>query len=38
MLELLPRVFDEDPPDLVLLETMTLVRDGLTFGDGRGAA
>ena len=32
MLELLPRVFDEDPPDLVLLETMTLVRDGLTFG------
>jgi S-methylmethionine-dependent homocysteine/selenocysteine methylase len=31
MLELLPRVFDEDPPDLVLLETMTLVRDGLTF-------
>jgi S-methylmethionine-dependent homocysteine/selenocysteine methylase/SAM-dependent methyltransferase len=32
MLELLPRVFDEDPPDLVLLETMTLIRDGLTFG------
>src|SRR5919107_162832 len=32
MLELLPRVFDEAPPDLVLLETMTLVRDGLTFG------
>jgi S-methylmethionine-dependent homocysteine/selenocysteine methylase/SAM-dependent methyltransferase len=32
MLELLPRVFDEDPPDLVVLETMTLVRDGLTFG------
>jgi S-methylmethionine-dependent homocysteine/selenocysteine methylase/SAM-dependent methyltransferase len=32
LLELLPRVFDEDPPDLVLLETMTLVRDGLTFG------
>src|SRR3954454_11197170 len=31
MLELLPRVFDEDRPDLVLLETMTLVRDGLTF-------
>jgi homocysteine S-methyltransferase len=31
MLELLPRVFDDDPPDLVLLETMTLVRDGLTF-------
>jgi S-methylmethionine-dependent homocysteine/selenocysteine methylase/SAM-dependent methyltransferase len=32
MLELLPRVFEEDPPDLVLLETMTLIRDGLTFG------
>src|SRR3954451_20596925 len=32
MLELLPRVFDEDPPDFVLLETMTLVRNGLTFG------
>jgi S-methylmethionine-dependent homocysteine/selenocysteine methylase/SAM-dependent methyltransferase len=32
LLELLPRVFDEDAPDLVLLETMTLVRDGLTFG------
>jgi S-methylmethionine-dependent homocysteine/selenocysteine methylase/SAM-dependent methyltransferase len=32
MLELLPRVFEEDPPDLVLLETMTLVRDGLTVG------
>src|SRR4051794_28898101 len=32
MLELLPRVFDDDPPDLVLLETMTLVREGLTFG------
>jgi S-methylmethionine-dependent homocysteine/selenocysteine methylase/SAM-dependent methyltransferase len=32
MLELLPRVFDENPPDLVLLETMTLVRNGLTFG------
>jgi S-methylmethionine-dependent homocysteine/selenocysteine methylase/SAM-dependent methyltransferase len=32
MLELLPRVFEEDRPDLVLLETMTLIRDGLTFG------
>ena len=32
MLELLPRVFEDDPPDLVLLETITLVRDGLTFG------
>jgi S-methylmethionine-dependent homocysteine/selenocysteine methylase/SAM-dependent methyltransferase len=31
MLELLPRVFQEDPPDVILLETMTLVRDGLTF-------
>jgi S-methylmethionine-dependent homocysteine/selenocysteine methylase/tRNA1(Val) A37 N6-methylase TrmN6 len=31
MLELLPRVFEDDSPDLVLLETMTLVRDGLTF-------
>ena len=29
-MSLLPRVFEEDPPDLVLLETMTLVRDGLT--------
>src|SRR4051794_30912217 len=32
LLELLPRVFEDEPPDLVLLETMTLVRDGLTFG------
>src|SRR4051794_34307071 len=31
LLELLPRAFEEDPPDLVLLETMTLVRNGLTF-------
>ena len=31
LLELLPRVFDEEPPDLILLETMTLVRDGLTY-------
>ena len=31
LLELLPRAFEEDPPDLVLLETMTLVRDGLTY-------
>jgi S-methylmethionine-dependent homocysteine/selenocysteine methylase/SAM-dependent methyltransferase len=30
-LALLTRVFDEDPPDLILLETMTLVRDALTF-------
>jgi S-methylmethionine-dependent homocysteine/selenocysteine methylase/SAM-dependent methyltransferase len=31
MLELLPRIFEDEPPDLILLETMTLVRDGLTF-------
>ncbi len=30
-LALLTRVFDEDPPDLILLETMTLIRDALTF-------
>jgi S-methylmethionine-dependent homocysteine/selenocysteine methylase/SAM-dependent methyltransferase len=30
-LALLTRVFEDDPPDLVLLETMTLVRDELTF-------
>jgi S-methylmethionine-dependent homocysteine/selenocysteine methylase/SAM-dependent methyltransferase len=30
-LELLPRAFEEDPPDLILLETITLIRDGLTF-------
>lgn len=30
-LRLLTRVFEEEPPDLLLLETMTLVRDGLTF-------
>ena len=29
--ELLHRVFEEEPPDLVLLETLTLVRDPLTF-------
>nr|MBA2644962.1 homocysteine S-methyltransferase family protein [Solirubrobacterales bacterium] len=29
-LRLLPRIFEEDPPDLILLETMTLVRDNLT--------
>jgi S-methylmethionine-dependent homocysteine/selenocysteine methylase/SAM-dependent methyltransferase len=28
---LLARVFEQDPPDLVLLETMTLVRDPSTF-------
>ena len=30
-LELLTRVFERDRPDLVLLETMTLIRDELTF-------
>jgi homocysteine S-methyltransferase len=30
-LELLARVFEDEPPDLVLLETMTLIRDELTF-------
>src|SRR5207237_2205759 len=30
-LALLRRVFDEDPPDLILLETLTLVRDPATF-------
>src|SRR3712207_8370833 len=28
---LLRRVFEEDTPDLVLLETMTLIRDELTY-------
>src|SRR3954454_20494229 len=32
LFELLPRAFDDEAPDLVLLETMTLVRNGLTFG------
>jgi S-methylmethionine-dependent homocysteine/selenocysteine methylase/SAM-dependent methyltransferase len=31
-LELLPRAFEDNPPDLVLLETITLIRNGLTFG------
>jgi S-methylmethionine-dependent homocysteine/selenocysteine methylase/SAM-dependent methyltransferase len=30
-LQLLARVFEDEPPDLVLLETMTLIRDDLTF-------
>lgn len=30
-LQLLSRVFEEDPPDLVLMETMSLIRDGLTL-------
>ena len=37
LLELLPRAFDDDPPDLVLLETMTLVRDGADVRRRRGA-
>src|SRR5215207_2925850 len=28
--ELLPRAFEDNPPDLILLETITLIRDGLT--------
>lgn len=30
-LELLARVLEDDPPDLLLFETMSLIRDGLTF-------
>lgn len=30
-LELLTRVFADEPPDLILLETMTLIREELTF-------
>jgi S-methylmethionine-dependent homocysteine/selenocysteine methylase/SAM-dependent methyltransferase len=30
-LQLLARVLEEEPPDLLLLETMTLIRDELTF-------
>lgn len=30
-LELLMRVLEEDPPDLILLETMMLIREGLTL-------
>jgi S-methylmethionine-dependent homocysteine/selenocysteine methylase len=30
-LRLLTRVFDEEPPDLVLMETMSLIREGLTY-------
>ena len=30
-LRLLARVFDDNPPDLLLLETMSLIRDDLTF-------
>ena len=31
LFELLPRAFDEERPDLILLETITLVRNGLTY-------
>ncbi len=30
-LQLLARVFEEDPPDLILMETLSLIRDNLTF-------
>jgi S-methylmethionine-dependent homocysteine/selenocysteine methylase/SAM-dependent methyltransferase len=30
-LDLLSRVFEDEPPDLILLETLTLIRDPLTF-------
>ncbi len=30
-LRLLTRIFEDDPPDLVLMETMSLIREGLTF-------
>jgi len=30
-LQLLARVFQEDPPDLILMETLSLIRDNLTF-------
>jgi S-methylmethionine-dependent homocysteine/selenocysteine methylase/SAM-dependent methyltransferase len=29
--ELLPRAFEDNPPDLILLETITLIRSGLTM-------
>ncbi|MDP7400056.1 MAG: homocysteine S-methyltransferase family protein, partial [Lentisphaeria bacterium] len=32
-LDLLNRVFEEDPPDLILLETLSLIRDDITYGD-----
>ena len=31
LFELLPRVFEDDRPDLLLLETITLIRNGLTY-------
>jgi len=30
-LQLLSRVFEHDPPDLILMETLSLIRDNLTF-------
>ncbi|MBI3090157.1 MAG: homocysteine S-methyltransferase family protein [Candidatus Tectomicrobia bacterium] len=30
-LHLLTRIFEEDPPDLILMETLTLIRDNLTY-------
>ncbi len=30
-LELLARVFEEDPPDFILMETLSLIRENLTF-------
>lgn len=30
-LSLLPRIFEKDPPDLILLETLSLIRENLTF-------
>jgi homocysteine S-methyltransferase len=30
-LELLTRVFESDPPDLILMETLSLIRDNMTF-------
>ena len=30
-LQLLGRAFEKDPPDLVLMETLSLIREGLTF-------
>ena len=30
-LELLARVFEYDPPDLILMETLSLIRENITF-------
>ena len=37
-IELLARMFADDPPDLLLLETLTLIRDPADVRDGRAAA